>query len=261
MAVVMSTFLLIQGCQRVETGEVGLRVNSSKEIESKELLPGSWNQTIVGSIIEFPVRDIVVNLVDKKYQVQDNATLDDFDLTFVYSVEPSQVSELYSTRSKAFHGINVANGDVYLMQVYMETIVNNAAYKAVRKYGSLEIGDKRQQIEEDILLFVSETLKKDKLDVALKPVSVAVKSIMPNQQIRQSATDLVKKQNEEKIKDTEIRIAEKEAQRMKALSENSKASIEYLDAQTRNLIAQGIANGKNQIIVVPTDFKGIVNAK
>jgi hypothetical protein len=69
----------------------------------------------------------------------------------------------------------------------------------------------------------------------------------------------VKAQNELKIKETEVKIATKEAERMAALAVNSQQSIAYMAAQANMKIAEGIANGKVQTIVVPMDFKGMVN--
>lgn len=41
----------LTGCTRIETGEVGVRVNASKQIEPTELQPGSWNQTLFGDVL------------------------------------------------------------------------------------------------------------------------------------------------------------------------------------------------------------------
>lgn len=46
------------GCTRIETGEVGVRIGYDKQLKQGELLPGSFNQTLVGSIITFPIKDV-----------------------------------------------------------------------------------------------------------------------------------------------------------------------------------------------------------
>ena len=91
------------GCTRIETGEVGVRVNASKQIEGSELQPGTWNQTMVGSILTFPVKDIAVTLDNKTPMTADNSALADFDITVVYGLNATSVSELYSTKSRSFH--------------------------------------------------------------------------------------------------------------------------------------------------------------
>lgn len=247
---------LATGCTRIETGEVGVRLNANKEIEGAEMLPGSWNQTLIGSVLEFPVRDIIINISDKKYQTSDSAALDDFDVTFVYSINPASVSEIYSTKSRAFH-VESKEG-IYLMYAYMETLVNNAAYKAVRAYAALEVADKREAIERAIYDSVVEKLKGEKLDVSIIPGAVTVRSIMPNKEILASATRYVSAQNELRVKQTEVDIAKKESERMAALSSNSTASIAYMNAQATLNISEGIKAGKVQTIVVPSNMTGLM---
>ena len=53
----------------------------------------------------------------------------------------------------------------------------------------------------------------------------------------------------------------KESERMAALAANSTQSIAFMNAQAQLKVAEGVANGKVHTVVVPYDFKGIVNAK
>ena len=247
------------GCTRIETGEVGVRVNASKQIEGSEMQPGSWNQTMIGSVLTFPVKDIAVTLENKTPMTADNSPLADFDITVVYGLNPTAVAELYSTKSRSFHAEQ--KGDIYLMYSYMSILVNNAAYKVIRNYKSLEVADNRAKIEEQIRDVVFEQLKAEKLDTSVTLTVVQVRNILPNAEILQSATNYVRAQNELKIKQTEVEIAKKESERMAALSSNSGQSIAYMQAQAQMKIAEGIAAGKVNTIVVPMDFKGMVNVK
>lgn len=257
-ATLIATSLLATGCTRIETGEVGVRMDASKQIQGTELMPGSWNQTMVGSVMTFPVKDIVVALENKTPMTEDNSALADFDITVVYGITPTSVAELYSTKSRSFHG-QEKDGDITLMSGYMATLVNNAAYKVVRKYKSLEVADNRAKIETEIRESVTEQLKSEKLDSSITLTVVQIRSILPNTEILASATAYVRAQNELKIKNTEVEIAKKESERMAALSANSVTSIAYMSAQANMLIAQGIKEGKVHTIVVPMDFKGMVN--
>lgn len=252
----------LTGCfTRVQTGEVGVRVNVSKEVQGTELPPGSWNQTIVGEVLTFPTKDITVSLENKTPMTSENTALADFDITIVYGVNPSSVAELYSTKSKAFHAYDEKERDTYLMYNYMLTLVNNASYKVVRGYTNLGAADNRQKIEEEIRNQVTEQLRIEKLDTALTLTVVQVRNILPNATILQSATDLVASQNALKVKENEVKIAEAEARRMEALAKNGNQSIAYMQAQALTAIAEGVRNGKVQSVVVPYDFKGIINLK
>jgi len=259
LTAIIAALISLQACTRIETGEVGVRMNASKQIEGTELQPGGFYQTLVGSILTFPVKDIAVTLENKTPMTADNSPLADFDITVVYGLSSTSVAELYSTKSRSFH--SESKGDIYLMHNYMSTLVNNAAYKVVRQYKSLEVADNRAKIEAEIQQTVTEQLKHEKLDTAIQLTVVQVRNILPNADILASATQYVKAQNELKVKQTEVEIAKKESERMAALSSNSGQSIAYMQAQAQMKIAEGIAAGRVHTIVVPMDFKGMVNVK
>lgn len=248
------------GClTRVESGEIGVRVDMSKQVQSGELMPGSWNQTVFGDVLTFPVRDITISVENKTPMTADNSALQDFDITAVYSINPSSVAELYTTKAKSFH--QYYDGDWYLMYNYIHTLLNNASYKTVRNYKSLELADNRQKIEQEILATVNEQLLKEKLDTAINISVIQVRNILPNAQILQAATDYVKAQNEIKTKEAEVRVAELEAKRMQTLASNSTQSIAYLNAQANLKIAEAIANGKVNTIVVPSNLTMLGSVK
>lgn len=258
-AIAIAATMLTTACTRIESGEVGVRVDASRQVQGAELQPGSWNQTLIGEVITFPVRDIAINLDNKQPMTADNSALADFDITVVYGINPSSVAELYTNKSKAFHLYDEKNRDTYLMYNYISTLVNNAAYKVVREYKALEVADNRAAMEVKIREAVHEQLQAEKLDTSITLSVVQIRSVLPNKEILDSATAYVRAQNELRVKQTEVDIAKKESERMAALSSNSTQSIAYMQAQANMLIAQGIANGKVQTIVVPMDFRGMVN--
>jgi regulator of protease activity HflC (stomatin/prohibitin superfamily) len=247
---IAALIISLSGClTRIETGEVGVRLNASKQIEGNELLPGSWNQTLVGNVLTFPVKDIAIDLENKTPMTSDNSALADFDVTVVYGINPASVAELYSTKSKSFH--NFKNGDILLMQNYMTTLVNNASYKAVRQYKALEVVDNRVSIENEIRAAVAEQLKSEKLDSAISLTVVQVRNILPNKEILDSATAYVRAQNELKVKSTEVEIAKKESERQQVLAANGPQTIEYMKAQAQVTLANAVAAGKIQTVLIP----------
>lgn len=249
---------LASGCTRIETGEVGVRVDMSKQIQNTELVTGSWNQTLFGSVLTFPIKQNTIAIENRTPLTADNSPLSDFDLTAVYNINPTSVAELYINKNRTFHTID-DTGDIILMSNYLTTIINNAAYKTVRQYKSLEVADNRADIERQIITLVNEQLKAEDLDKSISITVMQVTNVLPNAQILQSATEYVRAQNDLKIKNTEVEIAKKESERMAALAANSGQSIAYMNAQAQMKIAEGIANGKVNTIVVPVDFKGFVN--
>lgn len=250
-----ASLLTMSACTRIETGEVGVRVGFDKQVQMEEIRSGAFPQTIIGSVYTFPIRDIAVMINDKQPMSADNSQLKDFDMSVIYSIDPTQAAEIYSTKSRSFHGYDeTGSRDIFLMYNYVETVANNAMYKEVRKFDALKIADNRQQIEAGILAAVQAVLKPEGIDVSM----VQVRNAQPNDEIVASANAVVRAQNDLKTKEIEVNTAKAEAERIAALNSNAKA-IEYMNAQAQMKIAEGIAGGKVNTIVVPFDFKGMIN--
>lgn len=261
IASIVASSVFATGCTRIQTGEVGVRVDMSKQIQGSELMPGSWNQTMVGKVMTFPTKDITVALDDVHPLTADNSAMADFDVSVVYGINPTSVAELYSTKSKAFHAYDEKEKDTYLMYHYMVTLTKNAAYKVARNYKSLELADNRAKMEEEIRAHVAETLKAEKLDTSLQLTLVQIRNIAPNQEIMQAATNLVKSQNELKIKENEVKLAKLESERMAALAQNSTQSIAYMNAQAALNISEGVKNGKVSTIIIPSNLTSLGQLK
>lgn len=257
---VLSMLLLttLISCTRIETGEVGIRIGFDKQINSGELLPGSFNQTIIGSVLTFPVKDVSVKVEDMTPLAKDNSTMKDFDALVIYNVNPQAVAELYVSKNKTFHEQH--DGDIYLMYNYVHQTARNAIYKSARKWEALEMNDNRQNIEMEVKELMIRSLADEKLDGMVTISQVLVRVILPADSVVASANELVRAKNEFKQKEVEVQTAKKEAERIAALNAN-KGAIEYMGAMANLKIAEAIANGHVNTIVVPMDFKGIVNLK
>jgi regulator of protease activity HflC (stomatin/prohibitin superfamily) len=255
----VAALILTSACTRIETGEVGLRLNASKQIEGQELLEGSFNQTLVGNVLTFPVRDIAMQITNQTPLTSEDTKLADLDYSVIYNITPSAVSDLWSKKSKSFHLLDEKNGDWYLMYNYVWSVSTNAAVKAVRKQGALKITDNREIVEKDIRDIIVAELKKEGLETSINITSVRVQNIQPNPAIVKAATDVVEANQRVAVATAQVQVAQQEAERMRVLASNAGQSIAYMQAQANMKIAEGIAAGKVQTIVVPMDFKGMVN--
>lgn len=257
MMMLVMAVVVLSGCERIETGEVGLRIGFDKQVNTAELQPGSFNQTMIGSVLTFPVRDIALVLDDMHPQTMDNSTLDDMDITVIYSINPAAVGEIYTTKSRAFHSRDDQN-DILLMYNYLTTVSRSAAYKAAAKHDALKTISARAEIESDTAKFITAALAEEKLDTSLTITKVQVRNIQPARNIIASANAVITAQNNLKAKQVEVDIAKKEAERLTLLSSNSQ-NVRYMEAKALQDIAEGVKEGKVQSIVVPYDFKGIIN--
>lgn len=251
--------LLASACTRIETGEVGVRRTFNKTIEQTELMPGSVNQTIVGDVMTFPTKDVQVDIADMTPLASDNSTVKDFDLSVVYSINPTSVAEIYVDKNKAFHA-QTEDGDTLLMYNYVRQLGRNAAYKVARRYESLKMADNRAEIENLVRQEIIQQLAHEKLDNAITVSQVLVRSITPADNIVQSANLLVQAQNENKRKEVEVGTAKLEAERIAALNANAGAT-KYMEATALVTIAEAVKDGKVSSIIIPYDFKGVVNVK
>ncbi len=246
----------LPACTRIETGEVGVRVGFDKQVKPGELLPGSFNQTIIGDVLTFPVKDVNVVLNDMTPVAKDNSTMKDLDAVIVYNINPQQVAELYSTKNRAFHAD--FKGDTYVMYNYIVQNARNAIYKAARKYEALDMADNRENMERQIQEEINKNLAEEKLDGVITISQVLIRNVVPADSVVESANALVRAKNEYKQKEVEVQTAKKEAERMAALANNSASSIAFMNAQAALNISEGIKNGKVQTIVVPSNMTGLM---
>jgi regulator of protease activity HflC (stomatin/prohibitin superfamily) len=259
LSIVAAAVALTSACTRIETGEVGVRVGFDKQVQSGELLPGSFNQTIIGEVLTFPIKDVNVTLNDMTPVAKDNSTMKDLDAVVVYNINPQQVAELYSTKNKAFHA--EFKGDTYVMYNYIVQNARNAIYKAARKYEALDMADARSDMEKFIQDEIVRNLAEEKLDGTIMISQVLIRNVVPADSVVESANALVRSKNELKQKEVEVQTAQAESRRMAALANNSGASIQFMQAQAMLNISEGIKNGQVQTIVVPSNFNALMMPK
>jgi hypothetical protein len=259
ISAIVAAMAMATGCTRIETGEVGVRVGFDKQVQSGELLPGSFNQVLIGDVLTFPIKDVNVKLEDMTPVAKDNSTMKDFDAVVIYNINQAQVAELYSQKSQAFHARH--NGDIYLMYNYIVQATRNAIYKEARKYEALDMADNRQAMEQSIKEQVQKSLADEKLDGSLVVGQVLIRNVVPADSVVASANELVRAKNELKQKEVEVKTAKMEAERMQALSNQGAQSIAYMQAQAMINISEGIKQGKVQTIVVPANFNALMMPK
>lgn len=246
-------------CTRIETGEVGVRIGMDKQVQQGELQPGSLNQVMFGDVLTFPVKDVQVDVTDLTPLASDNSTVKDFDMSIVYSINPASVAEIYVNKNRGFHAVT-EDHDTLLMYNYIQQLGRNAAYKVARRYESLKMADNRAEIELLVRQEIVQQLAAEKLNGAINISQVLVRQVLPADNIVASANALVQAQNEQKQKEVEVRTAKLEAERIAALNANAGAT-KYMEATAIVTIAEAVKEGKVNTIVIPYDFKGVVNVK
>lgn len=247
--------VLAVGCTRIETGEVGLRVNFNGSVEPTELGIG-YHQTVIGDVLKFVSRETNVDLNDLNPQTLEKTPMKDFDAGFTYAVTPTAINEMWTQRSKAFHRVD-DHHDWYLMYNFVERIGRNALYKAVAKVPALEVNDKRSQIEIDALEFMRQSLKEEHLDSSIAVTKFYVRNTQLPDSIAASAANVVTQENNRMAKEKEVQIAILEKTRIEAM--NKALTPEYLEFM--RIQALQIAANKGSLIVVPANFTALGQLK
>ena len=245
---ILAAAVLATGCTRIETGEVGVRVGFDKQVQSGELLPGSFNQSIIGEVLTFPIKDVNVSLNDMTPVAKDNSTMKDFDAVVVYNINPQQVSELYSTKNKSFHA--EFKGDTFVMYNYIVQNARNAIYKAARKYDALDMADARSDMETFIKEEIVRNLAEEKLDGSISISQVLIRNIVPADSVVASANELVKAKNEFKTEEVKVATARKRNESMQANPMAIPLLMAEAQAEAMRKLPDAIANFKGQTLVI-----------
>lgn len=248
VSAIVAALTLATGCTRIETGEVGLRVGFDKQVSTGELLPGSFNQVIIGNVITFPVKEISVKVEDMTPLAKDNSTMKDFDTLVTYNINQAQVAEIYNSKNRSFHAVH--DGDVYLMYNYIFNAARNAIYKAARKYEALEMGDARQAMETEIKEQIIRTLAEEKLDGTIVIGQVLIRNIIPADSVVASANELVKAKNEYKTEEVKVATAKKRNESMQANPMAIPLLKAEAEADAMRKLPDAIANFKGQTLVI-----------
>ena len=257
LALMAVGIVTLSGCTRVETGHVGIRTTFNGSIEPDELGVG-FHQTLIGTVHTYVANEITWKIDNLTPQTKDRSQLEDLDLAYTYSVNPHSIADLvvkYKGRDA-----EADNGDRYPLALYVENVVKTATTDVISKYDALEANEKREEIRNAIRIQAEAMFKEDGLHEAVQIHQVFVKNLQLSKAIMSSANAVIISQNELKTKEFEVQTAKKEAERLVALSQNH-ANIDYMNAKSLSDIAEGVKSGKVNTIVVPFDFKGIVNVK
>ena len=225
LSLLLITFVL-SACGRIETGNVGVRTDFNKTVESTELQPG-WYGAFFSQVTEFTVKETELKLDNLRVKAADNLYVPDLDLSIFYTVAPGSVAELfvkYQGMSVAFEGNTSLFYPGYNL---VNRVARGVVYDAISKFPSLTLHTMRNEIENMI-----NTKLQAELDSTDKGVFLITKVV-----IRQVATDptleasiqqAVQMQKRVEAKQAELALAEAEAARQLAEAQGTAAANKIL---------------------------------
>ncbi|MDP2982366.1 MAG: SPFH domain-containing protein [Candidatus Latescibacter sp.] len=248
------------GCARIDTGEIGLRKEFTGTIQPQNLNVG-LHQTVIGDVIVFASKEILLTEEGITPASKDKSTLKDFDINFTYIVQESAMFDLYTKYSATAHMHEKGSKETFLMANFVRAIVRASAYSAVAEYNALEVNNNRKAIEDRIKVLANEKLVSEKLGGKVAVNLVNIKNIQLADEIVASANMVSNVQNQLTAKKTEVEIANQEALRIKALSAQSGSQYtNLLTAQATLKTAEALyeaAKNGSAIWVVPQNFTAL----
>lgn len=250
---VIGVALSLTGCFKVvETGQVGIRTTFTGKIESEELQQG-FHLKILSDIKKFSVKQIPIDLSDLKPKASDNLRLQDFDVTVYYTINPAAVSDIYIKYQNST--VQSPDGVYYPAYQLIHNLARSAANDAVSKFPSMQLNEKRLELENNIMASLQ-----SELDTAERGVftvdRVNVTNIITDPTVEQSIQRIADTENQKIIARNQLEIAKTQAEEYKIRSESITESI-LRDKQLDVLMK--LATTENRVFVIPQDFKGIVN--
>lgn len=253
MKKLLSLFTIVfalSGCYRVETGQVGVLKAFNGVIEMQEYQQG-LHFAPFSTMDIYSVKQIPVSIENLKPKAKDNLSLQDFDATVYYNVNPNMVAEL----ATEYQNSNEDAGD-YIFPAYnlVHRLASSATNESISTVSSMEIIHKRPMLES----MIKEILQKE-LDTVRKDVFVIDRVVISNIITDKSAEASI------------IRIAEEENR--KAVAKIQKETAEYM-RETRQIEDQSLTPklltkqylevldkmaSSGNVIIIPADFNGMLN--
>ncbi len=212
MILVVVLGLLAAACGRIETGEVGVRVDFNRKVELQELQPGFYVNPL-SSVDHYSVKEIEIPIENMTPKAKDNLSIRDLDLSVFYRVEPSKVADLYVkyTGQSVF---GKASAAWLPASNLVARIAREAVFDTIADYESLTLHTKRESISSEIRSRLQSVL--DESDPGTFQVTrVVVRQMLTDPALEESIQSAVQMQKRVEAKREELNLAKAEAERLR----------------------------------------------
>lgn len=263
LLVLLAAFLAV-GCGRIQTGEVGVRTNFNKTIDTSEVPPGFYG-ALLTSVDHFDVRETEIQFNDLKPKAKDNLSLHDIDVSVFYKVKQDMVADLIIKYS----GMSNWNPNAHAwMPAFslIERIGRGAIYDMVSQYESLTIHNKRNELEAVIMKRLQEDLDRTDKDV-FQVTKVVVRNLLTDPALEKAIQDSVRVEKEVQARRQQVDLARAEAERKRVEAEGEARANQIIAASiTPQLIElrrieamQHFAGNGTHTVIMPSNTGALVN--
>lgn len=256
--------LALVGCGRIETGEVGVRINWNKSVDTTEVPQGFYG-AVFSTVEHYIVKEMPVALDNMKPRAKDNLLLDDLDMTIYYTFKPESVAD-FRVKYASQSAYDKDTGAYWPGFNLVRTLANGSIYDAVSHYDSLTIHTKRQELEEAVKQSLQTELdNRDKGTFVI--TRVVVRQVTTDPALNRAIQTAVQVEKEIEAKNKQIDLAKAEAKRLAAEAEgianyNTKvnSSLTPLLIEAKRVEAlHALAQQGTHTVVMPTDSRALIN--
>lgn len=244
----LAVAIAVVGCTKIESGEVGLIKSFNGTVNPTPVGVG-FTQSLTQTVLVFSAKENIFAIKDLHPQTRDKLTMEDVDMSYAYSVNSPDIFYLYTKYGSSAHG--VANGEIYPMATFVESLLKSAVNDVIAKYDALTVNDNRSQIASEIMSDVRTKLLVEKLDGKVNLTQIILTRTDIPKSVSSSATNVVNQQNNLKAKQIDLENTRIEAQRIQALAlQADDRYIRYLNAQAMLKMAEHAPS----YVIIPMDF-------
>lgn len=226
--------LALGACSRIETGEVGLRKSFDGTVQ-QEVLGTGFHQSLVGHVLVFSTREVLMPLKGLKPITADKLPMQDVDVQFTYKVEPASIPRLYVKYGQSYH-LQDENGDIVPMLGMITQFVRSATSDAIAKYPALQVNDKRAEIVASIQADVAAKIKTEGLDKDITVGQIVFTNVSIPTSIVESTEQVVQAQNAAKAALQQVDV---ETNKAKAAVARAEGEARAIQIQNQAISTQG----------------------
>lgn len=200
--------MLMAGCGRIETGNVGLRTDFNGTVSEKIEQPGFYT-AVLGHVDQFTIKEIPINLENLTPKAHDNLSLRELDVTVYYSVAPSAIRDLAVKRTG--QSADSQHGFYYPGYFLVESVSKSEIADAVSKLDSLTIHTQRDKLANDAKQAIQASLDQS-MPNAFTITRVVVRQVSTDPTIEASIRNVVSKEKELEASKLQVAIAKSNAE-------------------------------------------------
>ena len=159
-----------------------------------EPISGGIHQSIIGDVLVFSTREVLVPITGLKPVTADKLQMDDVDVSFTYSVNPASIPLLYTKYSTTYN--MEQDGEIYLMYDFVKAFVRASIADAIAKYPAMGVNDSRGAIASTVEADVNSRLRDEGLANAIHVHQIVLTNVSVPRSILASAQQVVTAQNQ-----------------------------------------------------------------